>query len=235
MSETQAIWAALAAVQTELKTQAHTRRVDVGKYGYTYTELSALCDYLLPVLGAAGIATTYTTRLAAESSLEIECRLTAGDGSHVEASVFIAPEAWDAQSVGKACTYGRRYSLQFATGIATEADDDCAPKDAKHAPKTAAAPKPAAPKPATAAAGQSEREQLEGTGISDAQRRAIFGRVKEIFGGAAPDDEVRANCTAVAMRLHGKSVSQLTKTQASGVIDWLKDATVAKLNDDIPM
>jgi hypothetical protein len=37
------------------------------------------------------------------------------------------------------------------------------------------------------------------------------------------------------MRLHGKSVSQLTKTQASGVIDWLKDATVAKLNDDIPM
>lgn len=232
MSETQAVWAALAAVQKELKTQAHTRRVDVGKYGYTYTELSALCDYLLPVLGAAGIATTYTSRLAPPDALEIECRLTAGDGSSVAASTFITPASWTAQDVGKTMTYGRRYTLQMVTGIATEADDDCAPEDAKHAPRTAAKPAAAAVKTAT---GQSEREQLEGTGITEAQRRAIFARVKEIFGGAAPDDEVRANCTATAMRLYNKSVSQLSKTQASGVIDWLKDATVAKLNDDIPM
>jgi len=230
MSENQqAIWAALAAVQMHLKTQAHTRRVDVGKYGYTYTELSALCDYLLPVLGAAGIATTYTTRLAPPDALEIECRLTAGDGSSVAASTFITPASWTAQDVGKSMTYGRRYTLQMVTGIATEADDDCAPDSAKHAPKEA--PKAATP-PATPPS--RERDQLEGTGITEAQRRKVFARVKEIMPADATDDDVRAACTKTAQDMFQLTVSGLNKKQASTVIEWLETATFEMLTDKVP-
>jgi hypothetical protein len=234
MSDTQAIWAALAAVQRELRTQPHTREVRVqskggGAYGYTYTELSALSDYLLPLLGAAGIATTYTTRVTPSGdALEIACRLTAGDGSHVESATVIQPAAWGAQDVGKVITYGRRYCLQMATGIATEPDDDNAPDGATHSPKAAAKPAaPARPNPAEDA-GQHDA-------ISDAQRRMIFSRVREILGGEATDDDVRSQCTAVAKAMHNHSVSELTKRQASAVIDWLKDATPAMLADDIPL
>jgi len=219
----QAIWAALAAVQTTLKTQAHTRKVEAGKYGYTYTELSALADYLLPILGAAVIATTYTSRLTGTDALEIECRLTASDGSHVEASTFIQPGSWSAQDVGKVETYGRRYTLQMVTGIATEADDDCAPAGAKHE-----AVKPQAAKP------PQERAAVEGTGITEPQRRMIFAKVKALLPADASDDEIRAVCTKTATGMFGVTVSGLSKKDASAVIDWLATATFETLTSELP-
>jgi hypothetical protein len=252
---TQAIWAALAGVQRELRTQPHTRSVNVGKYGYTYTELSALCDYLLPLLGAAGIATTYTSRLAGETALEIECRLTACDGSSVASSVFMSPEAWDPQSIGKSVTYGRRYTLQMATGIATEEDTDCAEAKGKatHAAKTAPAPAPAytiapareperlVPPPSVPVAVGPRPQQTEGAAaavaanaITAPQRGKIFARVKELLPADATDDEVRALCTKTAMDMFHVTVSGLTKKRASAVIEWLDKADVESLTDKIP-
>lgn len=231
---TEGIWAALAAVQRELRTQPHTREVSVGKYSYTYTELSALSDYLLPILGGAGISVTYTSEPCGEASLRISCRLTHSDGSHVVASTVIAPDGPDAQSVGKVLTYGRRYCLQMATGIATESDNDCAPSEAQHRPSASKARQPASdPKPSAARADNGAPEML-----SDAQRRKIFMRTRELLseGGATPtDDEVRAQCTATAQGMYeGRTVSQLSKRQASGLIEWLETANKAALTDDLP-
>jgi hypothetical protein len=234
------IHAALALVQRDLRTQPHTRTVSVGKYSYTYTELSALSDYLLPLLAAAGISTTYTSEPHGEAALRITCRLTHGDGSSVESSTVIVPESGSAQDVGKVLTYGRRYCLQMATGIATESDDDAAPSGATVGPSRAKPPAPAQTKVASSPQPPEKNNDSGGADapITEAQRRKIFVRVREILtadGRPAPtDDEVRGHCTTAAQGMYNSTVGGLTKRQASGMIEWLETATAAMLTDDLP-
>jgi hypothetical protein len=229
------IWGALATVQAKLRTQPHTREVNVGKYGYTYTELSALCDYLMPLLGEAGIATTYTSSPCGESSMTISCRLTAWDGSHVEAATVMQPDAFDPQSVGKALTYGRRYCLQMVTGIATESDTDCAPVGAEHKPtprasqaQTAATSTRQEPTPSTTS------EVEDPNAASDKQKKMIWAVISKTLGNANRD-ETKAIVDAASVKIAGVRASQLTKKGASALIEWAQTATLADLAfDEIP-
>lgn len=224
------IWAALAAVQSQIKTQPHTREVSVGKYAYTYTELSALCDYLMPILSAAGIATTYTSEPVGAASLRISCRLTAADGSHVEAATVIDPGNPDAQSVGKVLTYGRRYCLQMVTGIATESDTDCdtesdtdcAPSDATHKPTQSAGRLVPPPSQAT----QAQTAEYPNA-MSEKQRGALWAIISKKAPQDATPDEKKALLEVGARRACGVELKAIDKRSASMLIEWLDNATPA--------
>jgi hypothetical protein len=97
-------------------------------------------------------------------------------------------------------------------------------------------PRPAPTVPAQTGPRPSEAggEAPDPNAISEPQRRKVFARVREILPAGAPDDEIRANCTAVAQQMFKSTVSGLTKKQASSMIEWLETATMEMLTDDIP-
>lgn len=238
MSESAQIWAALASVQRELQSQVHTRHVSVGKYSYTYTELSALTDYLLPRLAAAGIAVTYTTDPLG-AALRVACRLTASDGSSVESATVIEPDSHGAQDVGKVITYGRRYTLQMATGIATEEDDDNAQTGATHQPvrqMAATSSQGGSQKAQTSQASQAAKPTQtdeDPNAASDKQKKMIWALVsKHIDGGDKV--AIKEQVDAIAMMVSGVRASQLDRRQATGVIDWLQQSTAQDILDVVP-
>lgn len=71
--------------------------------------------------------------------------LAHSSGEWFRSKLYILPKAKDAQSVGSAITYARRYALSAITGISTDDDDANQATAAKMPPKAAPAKAPAQP------------------------------------------------------------------------------------------
>lgn len=125
MSEKSALTEALAAVQQHLptvgKSETATVRSDKGNYSYSYADLAAVSEAILPLLAKHGLAWV--------------CRPTIRDGSFVlayelrhEGGESITGEypltGGTPQQIGSAITYARRYCLCSVTGVAPKSDDD---------------------------------------------------------------------------------------------------------------
>lgn len=118
-----------------------------------YASLVSIFDACLPALNANGVAVIQGTSLAVPGAVTVITRLQHSSGQWIETEVTLPVSKADAQGVGSAITYGRRYGLQSAVGIVAEEDDDAnaatgsprSPEPARQQPKAAPAPK-AAPK-----------------------------------------------------------------------------------------
>ena len=100
-------------------------------YGGKYADLSALIEATRPALAANGLVVLQTPRVIANRVVEITSMLAHSSGEFM--AFDISFPAWqdtkdgarfDAQTIGSAITYGRRYSYQSLLNISAEEDDD---------------------------------------------------------------------------------------------------------------
>jgi hypothetical protein len=115
--------AALAAFQAALPRIGKDETADTGSYTYSYADLASVSRAVLPVLAGHGLSfTAFPTVLDGKFVLHYRLLHTSG-----EAMEGVYPLAGgNAQAVGSAITYARRYALCAVTGVAPDDDDDAA-------------------------------------------------------------------------------------------------------------
>jgi hypothetical protein len=116
---------ALATAQGAFTAPKRSRTADAGTYRYTYADLSDVLAAVTPALSANGIALTQDARVDLErKTITLTTTLRRG-AAELRFGPFELPIArTDAQGIGSAETYARRYQLSTALGIAAEDDDD---------------------------------------------------------------------------------------------------------------
>jgi hypothetical protein len=102
-------------------------------YGYTYTPLDKVIEYIRPMLADVGLcfAQFPDTPPNGEPAVTLTTRLMHTSGEWLEATMLIpvpqVGKANMAQNYGAALTYARRYALTSILGLATDEDVDAAP------------------------------------------------------------------------------------------------------------
>ena len=118
-----ALYAALAAAQSELKNPEKSREADTGKYKYKYADIGDVLETVLPVLSKHGLSVMQPTRIA-ENAIILVTRVAHKDGGSIESEYPVCSLNGNHQAMGAAMTYARRYALTSLVGIAAVDDTD---------------------------------------------------------------------------------------------------------------
>lgn len=118
--------AALAAFQAEMPVVAKNQKAKVptkngGSYEYTYAGLPDVAATVHPLLSKHGLSFSVCPRVT-EHGGEVVGVLMHESGDRLEASLPLFGR--QAQEIGSALTYARRYLLGCMTGVVTDDDDD---------------------------------------------------------------------------------------------------------------
>ncbi len=90
-----------------------------------YATLASIMEACRPALSAAGIAVMQGTSIEPESlRVLVTTLLTHSSGEWIKETLSIKPAKDDAQSIGSAVSYARRYCLSALVGIVADDDDD---------------------------------------------------------------------------------------------------------------
>lgn len=99
-------------------------------YGYKYMDLSTLIDIAKPALSKNDLAIIQSHELLKGTLPSVVTKTTLLHASgqwystYLELPIKVMPQLSQAQMVGVACTYGRRYTLQAMCLVAAEEDTD---------------------------------------------------------------------------------------------------------------
>ena len=116
------IAAALAAFQAEVKDPA--RDGENPHFRSKYVQIDGLLAAVRPILSKHGLSVVQSTGGDGQDiSVTTEIMHTSGEWIRTDALILKAVKA-DPQGAGSAVTYGRRYSLSAALGVAWDDDDD---------------------------------------------------------------------------------------------------------------
>ena len=116
------IAAALAAFQSEVKDPA--RDGENPHFRSKYVQIDGLLAAVRPILSKHGLSVVQSTGGDGQDiSVTTEIMHTSGEWIRTDALILKAVKA-DPQGAGSAVTYGRRYSLSAALGVAWDDDDD---------------------------------------------------------------------------------------------------------------
>lgn len=147
-----ALAAAFAAFGAEVTNPPQNRTANVptkagGTYSYSYADLGDVLTHVRPPLAKHGLSVTQEV-VTHPDAVDVTTLLLHKDGEYMEFAPLTLPAGGTAQNYGSAITYGRRYSLMAALGIAGEADDDAAHANPHEAakPRQATGAKPATEK-----------------------------------------------------------------------------------------
>jgi hypothetical protein len=117
---------ALAAFQAEMPVIPKNQKAKVptkagGSYEYTYAGLPDVSAVVMPLLTKHGLAFSVCPRVI-DGAGEVVGILLHSSGETLEASLPLFGR--QAQEIGSALTYARRYLLGCMTGVVTDDDDD---------------------------------------------------------------------------------------------------------------
>lgn len=87
-----------------------------------YADLASVRDVTRGPLAKHGLAILQWPRTI-ENGVEIETVLTHSSGQYMSGKLWVPCGKFDAQGIGSAITYGRRYALMAVTGVAPVDDD----------------------------------------------------------------------------------------------------------------
>lgn len=96
-------------------------------YGYKYADLNGVQAAIDSAIAQSGASLNYTQDEGTDDQgmPVVTTRVFDDSGQYIESSPLVMPVAkHDAQGMGSAYTYGRRYQLSAMFGIASEDDDD---------------------------------------------------------------------------------------------------------------
>jgi len=113
---------ALRSAQIAIVNPIKDKTAKAGAYSYTYADLGTVIDSLRPILNEFGLCFVQDT-LEAEGGVKVSTRILHTSGEWIEFGPLYLPAADTAQALGSAITYGRRYQLSAAFGVAAEDDD----------------------------------------------------------------------------------------------------------------
>jgi len=136
---------AKAFVAAQRATEAIKKASTNPAFKSRYADLAAVVEAVVPALNAAGIGVIQAADFDGDL-VTVTTVLLHESGSSVTSSLRLRPSKTDAQGVGSATTYGRRYNLLAMTGAAPEDDDGAAasgprePSSAKPQQETAKPP-----------------------------------------------------------------------------------------------
>lgn len=131
-----ALFAAKAKAQAKI-TNA-TKDASNPHFGSKYATLAAATDACLGPLAEQGISVWQFPSNGQGETIGVTTLLGHSSGQWIESTLFVRPAKFDAQGVGSAITYLRRYALMAIAGVAPEDDDGNA---------AVSGPGPAAPPP----------------------------------------------------------------------------------------
>lgn len=116
---------ALAKAESEF--EQITKDTTNPHFGKTYADLSSLIRATRPALAKHGITVIQIPRLRGQNFVEVTTMIMHASGQFM-ACELIMPAAqrdrFDAQTIGSAITYARRYAYQSMLNVAGEDDDD---------------------------------------------------------------------------------------------------------------
>lgn len=150
-----AIASALAEAQAEIENV--TKDASNPAFRSQYATLAAVLDVCRPVMARHGIAIIQTPGNDGDA-VTLTTTLAHKSGEWMETTVGVVPGKRDAQGIGSAVTYLRRYSLAAMCGVAQEDDDGNAASANGNAPS----------RPATQATQPSPRPQASAPQKGDA-------------------------------------------------------------------
>lgn len=206
------IAAAIAVAQTRI--ESADKDAANPHFKSKYATLASVDAAVRPHLSQEGVAIVQSTSFdTATSCVVVTTLLAHKSGQWMRGDALIPIAKADAQGIGSATTYGRRYALAAMCGVAPSDDDDgeAAVGRANNAPPVRQiAPVGNAPKPAA---------QSAAGGISDVVR-AKMREVCEAYGH--PDDVKRMDLMNAQekMTLYRKAVEQAVKDDPSFVAPY---------------
>lgn len=109
---------ALSTAQAQMGAALKCHKVDTGKYAYTYADLAGIIDMIRKPLTDNEIA--WTQQISEGSVVTM---LIHSSGEWIASRLRIPPTSANAQAIGSAITYARRYALAALAGVA-QTDDD---------------------------------------------------------------------------------------------------------------
>ena len=152
-----------------------------------YASLAAVIDAVIPVLNANGVGVLQLPSIEG-SEVRLTTILMHSSGQRLSSTVG-APlgKKQDAQAVGSAITYLRRYSLQSIMGLPVEDDDgNAASRPQRRQPQRRQVPETSAPTQAEKDWAALIAAELEGAGLSVQQFNVWAGRSnRQPLGGMA--------------------------------------------------
>lgn len=114
---------ALAEATSKIGPIVKDRRVE-GRFTYHYADLSDVLAVVRPTLAAHGVVVLQNVTMG-DNSVSISTAVWHTSGSSLVFGPLEMPcDRSNAHSIGSAITYGRRYALLAALGLAAEDDDD---------------------------------------------------------------------------------------------------------------
>lgn len=121
---------ALAALQADLPriVKDQTAKVETQKgpgFSYSYADLTAVTEAIMPKLANHGLAFTAFPTLREDDKFVLRYTLLHSSGEE-KTGDYPLPISGNAQAVGSAITYARRYCLCAVTGVSPDDDDDAA-------------------------------------------------------------------------------------------------------------
>jgi hypothetical protein len=135
-----AISAAIAKAQNEVENASKNAKNP--HFKSKYADLAELLNTVRPVFSSHGLAIVQMPSFV-DGIASVETMISHSSGEWISSICSSPVGKQDAQGVGSAITYLRRYSLAAMCGIAQEDDD--ANSAVGHAPQTQQAPKPQTP------------------------------------------------------------------------------------------
>jgi len=120
---------ALCTFQSKIKTITNDESVSVetrngGSYSFKYTSLAKILEFIRPIMSETKLSVSQLTEL--DGAVTTILMHESGEflQSTLKLPIDITGGKNDAQKIGSAITYARRYSLSAILGIATDEDDD---------------------------------------------------------------------------------------------------------------
>lgn len=135
---------AKALVAAQMATEAVKKASTNPAFKAKYADLSVVVEAVVPALNKSGVSVLQFPAFNGEL-VSVATTLLHETGSSVTATLHLRPSKLDAQGVGSAITYARRYSLMAMTGAAPEDDDGAAASGPREPAPHREPPKPAAP------------------------------------------------------------------------------------------
>lgn len=196
-------------------------RTDKGSYSYSYATLGQVLDLARPVLAKHGLAVVQIPLVTEARAAGVRTVLVHSSGETLESALVLPVARADAQGIGSAISYARRYALAALLAIATEEDDD---GQAASAPPPRPAAKRGEQPPASRPA---KRSSSEPKTISDAQRKRLWAITMEAATSAGFDrQDAETRLRAVLSSFGAESSKDLRASDYEAACDAIARAFV---------
>ena len=201
----------------------------------TYADLTAILEAVKPALLAHGIVILQSpvTRYLENNLFVVDIVTTIchGESGETFEGVLSMPAKNDAQAIGSAITYGRRYALVSMLSLSTEDDDDgeeaIKPAQPRQQPQRQAPTQRQPEPPATNGNGNGRKPPTEAPAddvpmVSQVQLKRLNALGTQLYGNGAPWDTKRHELTAHFSKKRTESSKELTADEADAMITALQ-------------